>query len=200
MQPGLSGNIKIYIMAAPATGKSTFVSANKRYKGIKVIDFSEIASRGARNQGKSYGPAARKGVFRRLAKYLRNKLFDLHKRAMRTDTAQRIPHTGKSYHEEIVSYLRSQNEPVIVLGRIGPPNPERFSDIVFGAVLIPEQDHQRNCRQRRLHRPNSDMCDFSAVSVRRRQLSEYAEQYNIPIFPSFMSALDGLTGLSASDR
>ena len=37
--------IKIHIMAAPCTGKTTFARQNKYYKWIKIVDFAEYIRR-----------------------------------------------------------------------------------------------------------------------------------------------------------
>ncbi len=191
---------KIYIMTVSASGKSTFTNKHPYYKNVRIVDFSAIASIKTRQQAKleieRKNKPARKNPFiflRNLIRISKRKL----SKYLKTNNSKepvRLPYTGKSYHQEIISYIRATSGPVVVLGRMGLPEPGQYQDITIAAVLIPEAEHRRNCNERKRQHPNGSWTSFDEVKDMRAELQSYAQQHAIPLYPSFASALEKLLG------
>ena len=166
--------VKIHLMAAPCTGKTTFVDQNEFYENVKVVDFARIT-----RQGNNAGGFCRRLVSRLclVCPFLR--FFGRNTTVLK----------GEAYYEKLFSFLLNESGPVATLGRRGPDDLSPYSDITFAAVLIPVEEHRRHCSKRRQTLKRSRWGDFANVQLMRKRLEEYANERGIPIYESFAAAL-----------
>lgn len=174
-------------MSVAASGKSTFAAAHPQYRGYRVVDFAQLM------------PPSTPLV--KLVLYLSRAIPRLGYLA-RNSAFVRAKRRG-TYYEQVFGYIRSQTEPVVVLGRQGPDDLRPYSDIVFGVVLIPSQRHQDNTRRRKqeLRNPLPFLhhwtTDFRRVAAARARLLQYAQRQGLPVFTSFDQAIDNLAAAPA---
>ncbi len=101
---------------------------------------------------------------------------------------------GEDYFERILAFLKTQTEPVCVLGRCGPDDPAKFAGIDLAVVLPPREQHKRNSDRRRLADPTSKWADFDEVQRARTMLLEYVKRHDMRLYESFLEALGQLLG------
>ena len=175
---------KIYVMSVACSGKSIFAKQNEYCAGLKVVDFAELL------------PTPKRMTW--LILYLSRVLPRL-RYFVRRDRSV-LAKQPKHYYAKIFSYIRSESEPIVVLGRPAPESLEGLSDIEFAAVLIPREEHERNCRARRREHRNPFpffhhwTTDFAKIELTRARLESYARRHNIPVYDSFRTAIMGVFG------
>ena len=178
---------KIYIMSTAASGKSTFARKFPSFEGYKIVDFAqELPSRSALTKVLDY--------LSRVAPFLEES-FRKRKDMIALD--------NEHYFASVFAYLTRQTEPVVVLGRRTPEyleDYERFNDVAFAMVLVPEEDYRRNCKARKRESRNRLpffhhwSTDFTRIMDDRKKSRGYAKRHNIPVFESFSSAIRAMPG------
>ena len=174
-------------MSIAASGKSTFATKYPNFEGYKIVDFAQqLPSRSALTKVLLY--------LRRVAPFLKTIL------RKRKDM---IAINADHYFAHVYAYLTRQTQPVVVMGRRTPENledSEMFNDVALAMVLVPEDDHRRNCkaRKRKLRNPlpffHHPTTDFTRIMNARKESQEYAKHHNIPVFESFSSAIRAMSG------
>ena len=174
-------------MSIAASGKSTFATKYPSFEGYKIVDFAqELPSRSAVTKVLLY--------LSRVAPCLETIL-----RKRKDMIAINTDH----YFANVYAYLTRQTQPVVVMGRRTPDNPgdsEMFNDVALAMVLVPEDDHKRNCKARKhkLRNPlpffHHRTTDFRRIMNAREQSQEYATHHDIPVFESFSSAIRAMSG------
>ena len=175
-----------------ASGKSTFASKHPTYSGYHIVDYAERLPSVSRSTN--------------LVLYLSRLLKPLRK--LVRDRPEMIARSQEKYFSQAFEYINSQNEPIVVLGR-RPPN--EFEELLvhdtikFAMVLIPEEDHRRNCasRKKELRNPlpffHHWTTDFDRICEIRNNLTDYVKQHGIPVYESFAVAIDNMHERSRSD-
>jgi hypothetical protein len=176
---------KFYIIAMAASGKSTFTAENPTYNGYRVVDYAE------RLPSLSWST--------NLVLYLSRFLRPLRKLVKhRPEMAAR---RQEHYFSQAFAYIINHKEPIVVFGRRPPCEFEELSvhdSIKFAMILIPEEDHRRNCasRKQELRNPlpffHHWTTDFDKIGERRNSLTDYAKQHDIPVYESFTGAIDDM--------
>ena len=177
---------RFYIMAMAATGKSTFTDKHDSYLGYRVVDFGEdLPKRRLSTRILLY--VARFVPPLRLA--LQN----------RPDMKDRFRH---AYFDQAFDFLTSREEPTILLGRRTRENyrelVEQHDSVRFAMVLIPEENHRRNCaaRKKKMRNPipyfHHWTTDFSKILKIRKQMSDYAREFDIPVYDDIESAIQAM--------
>lgn len=178
----MSQQQKIYLMAVAATGKSRFSSIYPSYRGYKVVDFADRMPKPS--------------LLVKVLVYLGRRFRTVGMLARNSEFVRAKKHGH--YYESIFKFLRESEGPTIVLGRPGPQDLSRYADIKFGAVLIPWEQHQKNCEFRResLRNPFPSFNHWStgAATIKdlRSNLENYAQHHQIPVYGSFEDAADDL--------
>jgi 2-phosphoglycerate kinase len=112
-----------------------------------------------------------------------------------------IARRQENYFSQAFQYIINHNEPIVVFGRRTPNEFEELpvhDSIKFAMVLIPEEDHRRNCasRKQELRNPlpffHHWTTDFDKISQLRNNLTDYAKQHDIPVYDSFTDAIDNM--------
>jgi hypothetical protein len=163
-------NAKMYLISSPCSGKTAFFNKTKGiYKGIEVIDFEVYISQ-LMQQAKING----------------EKLMSLplEKRLL-------------LYNDKILSFLKNHPGPICVLGTKGPDNPHKYTDITFALVLPPRKIAIKywDRRKKMLHKGGRPLHRWTAwenIERFRKDIFSYAEQNQIPMYPSFAAAIDGI--------
>jgi len=174
---------KIYLMSPAASGKSTFAGKHGYYRGYKVVDSAQLM------------PEAN-GVVKLILYFAR--VFPQVKRLVRNNPIVQS-NSPSQYYAKVLEYMRSESEPVVMLGRRGPVDLRPCGDIVFGVVQIPWKQHQLNCQRRRsqLRNPlpffHHWTTDTRKIESARVLFLEYAERHNLRLFDSFANAIDELS-------
>ena len=176
---------RFYIMAMAASGKSTFTRANSTYRGYRIVDFGEDL------------PERRLST--RVLLYI-GRFFPALRRALRNrpDMKDRYRH---SYFDKAFEFLADSDEPTILLGRRTRSNYrdlEAHDYVKFAMVLIPEENHRRNCKARKKSMRNPIpyfhhwTTDFEKIKKIRQEMAEYAEAFNIPVYESIEATIDAM--------
>jgi len=176
---------KFYIIAMAASGKSTFAAKHSNYRGYHVIDYAERL------------PSI--SLWTKLILYLSRLVKPLRKLVKKRPDV--VARRQKHYFSQAFDFITNHDEPIVVFGRL-PPN--EFEDlpvhdrIRFAMVLIPEDDHRRNCgsRKKELRNPlpffHHWTTDFEKISELRNHLQDYAKQHDITVYESFSGAIDDM--------
>lgn len=178
---------KVYIFAPAASGKSTFNKQYQNYKGFQIVDF-------AFKLPKISFPA-------RTLFYLSRIIPQFRKLARKSKSFL----GPKEYFEKIFSYLRTEEHNLLVFGRRPPADLSPYDDIEFALILIPEEQHRRNCesRKKQMRNPLPFMhhwtTDFEKVKNIRKELQQFASERNIPIYDSFKGAVEAIA-LQSNDK
>jgi hypothetical protein len=158
-------NRRIYVMAAPCGGKSTF-AAKGIYRQIRLVDFNVHFDHWA--QASNFN----------LIEFSRVPL----------EERERL------YNEVNITYLYDQADPVCILGVVGPDDPHAYANIAFVIVQPPLLRAMTNCLRRKLELRKSNQTSiwskWSNIRDYRRKLRSYAKLNGIPMYPSFENALD----------
>lgn len=174
----MSDQRKIYIFAPAASGKSTFNRLHQNYKGFQIVDFASMLPKPS--------------VSVKLLFYLSRILPPLRSLARRSKSVLR----SEKYFTQIFKFLREAKQDTIVFGRRPPNDLRPYADIEFALILIPDENHLRNCNSRRkeMRNPIPFMhhwtTDFKKVKAVRTKLGLYAQERGIPIFQDFKTAID----------
>jgi len=169
-------------MTVACSGKSSFARKHRQHLGYKIVDFAEQLTETSGIARYVLYLARAMPPLRRLVK---------NNQSIRERAADR-------YFDKLYSYLRSLDEPTVVMGRPGPEDLEVCENIVYGAVLIPLERHQRNCQRRKrqlknpipfFHHPTTDI---RRIEVLRAHLESYAQRHGIPVYESFIEAIAAL--------
>jgi hypothetical protein len=177
----VSNNRKIYIMSVACSGKTTFASRTPHFAGCRVVDSEEFMPQVS-------------GIARWVLYFAR--LVPVLGRLVRNDKA--VAARRDEYYSRVFQFLREQDEPIVVMGRPGPPDLTPYDDIAFGAVLIPWEDHKERCmkRRRELRNPfpflHHSSTKLDRIAELRDYLQNYATSRRIPIFSSFAEAITEL--------
>lgn len=168
-----------------ASGKSTFAKLNPDYNGYHVVDF-EVRL-----------PA--RTLWTRLVLYASRVLKPV--RILVSGRPDQIARSQKNYFSRVFEYIINHQEPLVVFGRRTPENFEELSvhdSIRFAMVMIPEEEHRRNCasRKRELRNPFPFLhhwtTDFDKIRRMRLSVTDYANRHNIVVYDSFTAAIDDL--------
>lgn len=158
---------RIYVMAAPCSGKSTFAT-NGIYKGVRLVDFNVHFEQWARDSNIDLIEFSRKSLEER----------------------------EKVYNESNIAYLEEQVDPVCMLGVIGPKNPRAYPDISFVIVQPPTSRAMTYCLKRKWSllkkQQKSIWSKWSNIIEYRQKLASYSQVNGIPIYPSFEKALNSI--------
>ena len=168
-----------------ASGKSTFAAKNSTYKGYRVVDFED--------QLPPFPFSTRlvlylARLFRPLRKLVRNR-------------PEVVAQKKANYFARVFDYMARCTEPVVVVGRTPTHEFKKLpvhDTIKFAVVLIPEEQHRRNCvsRKRDLKNPipffHHWTTDFDKILAIRKEIIEFASANDIPVYPSFAAAIDDL--------
>lgn len=160
---------KIYVMAAPCSGKSTF-ALNGTYRDVRLVDFNVHFEHWARASD-----------------------FDL-VAFSRTDLEAR----ESVYNAVNIEYLSGQTDSVCLLGVVGPDDPWRYRGLSCVIVQPPIARAAMYCARRKWtllnQRQTSPWSKWRNILAYRRKLAAYAHAYDIPVYPSFEAALDAVLG------
>ncbi len=176
---------KFYIIAMAASGKSTFAVQNPIYNGYQIIDFATKL------------PSLT--LWTRAVLYISRFVKPLKK--LVSGRPDRIARRQANYFSHAFEYIVNKKEPIVIFGRRTPNEFEKLpvhDSVRFAMVLIPEEDHRRNCvsRKRDLRNPfplfHHWTTDFDNISEIRKNLRGYAEQHDIPVYDSFAGAIDDM--------
>lgn len=176
----------IYLMSLAASGKSSFANKHKQYKGYTVVDYAKHLP--GRN------PLA-------VALLYVCRPFPALQLKLRQN--QRLNSIGPHYYfDAVADFMQHHEEPMVIMGRRLPPrvlNNEAFSFAALGIVMIPEEQHRRQCESRRqeLRNPlpffDHWTTNFDKVKKLRQDMRAYADAHGIGVFDSFASAIDSLS-------
>lgn len=178
-------NNKFYIIAMAASGKSTFALQNPVYNGYQVVDFAK------------HLPS--QTFWTRLVLYFSRFVKPLRK--LVSSRPDRVARRQKNYFSQAFEFIANHQEPIVVFGRRTPDEFEKLpvhDSVRFAMVLIPEEDHRRNCasRKRELRNPlplfHHWTTDFNKIIEIRHNLTDYAKQHDIPVYDSFTGAIDAM--------
>jgi len=160
-------NNKVYVMAAPCSGKSTFASRGT-YRQIRLVDFNI-----------------------QFDKWARESNFDIIKFSRVT-----LEEREKLYNGVNIAYLYDQSDPVCMLGVVGPETPHTYANISFVIVQPPILRAMAYCSRRKieLRKKNQTSIWSKWTNIRnyRQKLISYAKRNGISIYPSFEAALDSI--------
>lgn len=183
----------IYLMSLAASGKSSFANKHRKYKGYTVVDFAQ------------HLPGRNPFVVALL--YILRPFPALQLRLRKNKQLNKIgPHY---YFDAVAEFMQSHREPLVVMGRRLPPHVLHgnvFSSTGLGIVMIPEEQHRRQCesRRRELRNPlpffNHWTTDFEKVRKLRQDMQAYADAHGIEVFESFASAIDSLCEHQTSEK
>ncbi len=176
----------IYLMSLAASGKSSFASNHIQYKGYSVVDFAQ------RLPGRNLLAVALLYVCRPFPAL-----------QLKLRQNKRLNKVGPHYYfDAVADFMRHHYGPLVIMGRRLPPhvlNDEAFPSAALGIVMIPEEQHRRQCESRRqeLRNPlpffDHWTTDFDKVKKLRQDMTDYAESHGIGVFESFASAIDSLS-------
>lgn len=178
---------RIYVISMAASGKSTFARNNPTYNGCRVVDYAQ--------------ELPTKSPWTKFVLYLSRALPILRRAVRRNKDLVAINRIN--YFEGVLDLFEQSRSPTAVMGRRLPENfksDPRFASLTPAVVLIPEEDHRRNCAARRkeMRNPLPFMhhwtTDFDKVRRVREQTRSFAERHGIPVFDSFGDAIDTLAG------
>lgn len=184
---------RIYLMSVAASGKSTFVREREFCSGYRVVDYANHLPK--------------QPLWARLILYL-SRPFPALRRWLRRSRSLRALDHG-SYFAGVLELMHSHEGPIAVLGRRLPEDFERsgaFHGVAVGLVLIPEEQHRRNCLARRgqMRNPIPFMhhwtTRFDNIRTMRAAAKDFAERHGVPVFDSFRIAIDELGRTSAPPR
>jgi len=160
-------NYKIYVMASPCGGKSTFATRGT-YREVRLVDFNIYFEKWARDSNLNTIEFSRTTLEEREALYNRVN----------------------------IDYLDEQSDSVCMLGVIGPETPQTHADISFVIVQPPILRAMRNCLLRKLELKKSNRTSqwsrWKNIRDYRRKLASYARANGVRIYPSFERALDAV--------
>lgn len=172
-------------MAMAATGKSTFAGKNDSYLGYTIVDFAE------RIPQFSY-------VTRALL-YLSRIIRPLRRIAVkRPDMAG---HFKGSYFDQAFDFILNQDKPIVVLGRktFDTFDHQKYDGVIeFSIVLIPEEDHRRNCaaRKKQMRNPlpffHHWTTDFEKIKRVRVGFRDHAAKHGITVYESIPEAIEDM--------
>ena len=177
---------KFYIMAMAATGKSTFTNKHPNYLGYRVVDFG--------------GALPRRRLSTRILLYISRFVPSLRLAIQsRPDIKDRFKH---AYFDRAFDFMNSCEDPIALLGR----RPRRnFRELVakhdkirFAMVMIPEEEHRHHCASRKMSMRNPIpffhhwTTNFSKILKIRREMYAYAEEFGIPVYEDFESAIEAM--------
>lgn len=176
---------KFYIIAMAASGKSTFAASNPVYNGYKTVDYAEHLP--------PISPSTKLVLYAsRLIKPLRKTI---------RNRPEMVARRRNQYFSEVFEFTANYPGPVAVFGRKPPDDFERLAvhnTIKFAMVLIPEEEHRRNCfsRKKELRNPlplfHHWTTDFEKIMKLRNRLSDFANQHGITVYDSFSGAIDDM--------
>jgi hypothetical protein len=86
--------------------------------------------------------------------------------------------------------LDEASGPLCLLGPAGVPDVESGSGVRFALVELPQEEHLERARQRHERWPWDKSSRPTVVRKHRTWAREYAESKAIPIYSSFLEALD----------
>lgn len=182
---------RIYLMSVAASGKSTFAREHEFYSGYRIVDY---ASR-----------LPEQPLWARLILYLTRPFPALRRELRKMRNLRALDHD--SYFAGVLELMHGHAGPLAVLGRRLPDDFRRddaFHGVEIGLVLIPEEQHRRNCLARRgeMRNPLPFMhhwtTEFDKIQRMRKRAKHFAEHHGIPVFDSFRTAIDELAERSAS--
>lgn len=183
----------IYLMSLAASGKSSFASKHSQYKGYTVVDFAQ------RLPGRNPLAVALLYVCRPFPAL-----------QLKLRQNQRLNKIGPHYYfDAVADFIRQNDEPMVIMGRLLPPrvlNDDAFPPAALGIVMIPEEQHRRQCEIRRqeLRNPlpffDHWTTNFDKIKQLRQDMTAYAEKHGIGVFESFASAIDSLSERSHPKR
>ncbi|MFD2111556.1 hypothetical protein [Thiorhodococcus fuscus] len=158
---------KIYVMASPCGGKSTF-AARGTYREARLVDFNVYFEKWAIDSKLNVAEFSRTTLEEREA----------------------------LYNSVNISYLYAQSDSVCMLGVIGPENIQAHTDISFVIVQPPILRAMKNCLRRKWELKKSNRTShwsrWKNVRDYRRKLASYAKSHGLPVYPSFEKALDAV--------
>ncbi len=176
---------KFYVMAMAATGKSTFVGKHPHYHGYRIVDFGEelpqrrLSTRILLYIGR-FVPGIRKAIHNR------------------PDMQDRF---RQAYFDRAFDFMDSCDEPLVILGRRTRSNYRDLGvhdRVRFSMVMIPEEQHRKQVANRKvsmrnfLPRFHHWTTDFDKILKIRKEMLAYAEQFDIPVYDSIESAIEGM--------
>lgn len=173
--PGNESPLRLYVMAAPCTGKTWFARRHPRHRGVRVVDFSERLYRQPRWHW----------VLRRIA-------WSFGVPVRIRSPLDRLPAEERldAWFRLAFRYLAERREPVCLLGPPGAPHPSLRGGVHFAAVVIDEDAHLEfgaarlaGCAWDRSARPQ-------VIRKTRHWVRTYAEAHGIPVFGSFSEAIE----------
>lgn len=176
---------KFYIIAMAASGKSTFAATHPVYKGYRIVDFEDHLPP---------FPFSTKLIL-----YLSRLLRPLRK--LVRNRPEVIAQKKVNYFDRVFDYMTECTDPVVVFGRT-PTHEFRnlpvHDTIKFAVVLIPEDQHRRNCasRKRDLKNPipffHHWTTDFDKILAVRSEIIDFADSNDVAVYDSFPAAIDDL--------
>ena len=176
---------KFYIIAMAASGKSTFAAEHPIYDGYKTVDYAEHLP-----------PMS---WWTNLILYVSRIIKPLRK--LIRHRPDMVARREKHYFLNVFDFIIKHEKPIVIFGRRPPIKFEELpvhDRIKFAMVLIPEEDHRRNCASRKkdLRNPlpffHHWTTDFEMINDRRNSLTNYAEEHNIQVYDSFAGAIEDM--------
>lgn len=176
---------RIYLMSMAASGKSTFARDHRFFEGYRVVDFA--------------GRLPQKKPLTKFLLYI-SRPIPILQRAIKKNKGLVAIHQ-QYYFDAVIDLMRNHDGPIVVLGRRLPNN---FSEIEFlktvaiGMVIVPEEQHHRNCmaRKRKMRNPlpffNHWTTNFQKVLDVRKTMTDYADRHQITVYDGFTQAIEAL--------
>ena len=178
--------LRLYLMAAPCSGKTMFAREHPSHRGVEVVDFDFELQVGPRWHGWLRRAAGRAGI----PIPPRTVLDGL-------DSAARLD----AWYMLAQRRLSEAAGPLCLLGPAGVPDPECWSGMRFALVQLPLDEHLEQARLRHERWPWDRASRPTVVRKHYAWAHEYAEAKAIPIYTSFLEALDAaLDEASASAK
>jgi len=160
-------NHKIYVMASPCAGKSTFAT-RETYRKVRLIDFNVYFEQWAKDSNLNITEFSRTTMEEREA----------------------------IYNRVNIDYLYAQSDSVCMLGVIGPEKPQKNTDISFVIVQPSLLRAMTNCLLRKWElkrsKKKSHWSRWTHIRDYRRKLAAYAKENGVQIYPRFEAALDAV--------
>jgi len=174
---------RIYLMSMAASGKSTFARGNSFFKGYRVVDFA--------------GRLPQKKPLTKFLLYI-SRPVPILQRAIKNNKDLVAIHQ-QYYFDAVFDLIRNHDGPIVVLGRLLPEHFAKFDflrTVAIGMVIIPEEQHRRNClaRKQEMRNPlpffNHWTTNFRKVRAVRKKMADYADRHDISIYDSFTKAIE----------
>jgi hypothetical protein len=167
--------LRLYLMATPCSGKTMFAREHPSHRGVEVLDFDFGLQLGPRWHGWLRRAAGRAGI----PIPPRSVLDGL-------DPAARLD----AWYVLARRRLSEAPGPLCLLGPAGVPDTESWPGMRFALVELPLEEHLERALVRHERWPWDRSSRPSVVRKHRAWAHEHAESKAIPIYASFLEALD----------